>query len=341
MLNVSEFETSAPAVVHQSLAPVHVIGHARSGTSVFVRMLRKYLRIGFGTESQFIIRFYENLSRYGDLADDSSRRRLVEDICQERWFERCDHRFGGFETSPDEILADVATPSYAGVLDAVFRQLAKQMRMERWGDKTPEYIDHLPVLFELFPDARFIHVVRDGRDVALSGFEQPFGEKNVFTAARAWKAAMDKVQAFAGSIPQRQFLEVRYEDFLAEPGDCFEKLIEFLEIDPQDGQLAKAITESVRGELKVGNTEKWRRRLSERQIQRFDRLAADALSHYGYAVSVDSAQPGNRLVNSYWQCDDFIRRVSHPGFLQNAAYRARLRVRDVFRGLTSRPPAQS
>jgi len=91
-------------VVHGSQVPVLVLGHARSGTSVFIRMLRKYLRIAFGTESQFIIRYHSRISKYGDLTKDANVRRLIGDLYRERWFERCQRRLG-FETTIDAIMA--------------------------------------------------------------------------------------------------------------------------------------------------------------------------------------------------------------------------------------------
>ncbi|MEO2030453.1 MAG: sulfotransferase [Planctomycetaceae bacterium] len=313
-----------PPVVHRNTAPVHVIGHGRSGTSVFIRLLRKYLQIAFGTESQFIVRYYNRLERYGDLAEESSRLRLVEDICRERWFRRSGERFG-FSTTADAILADTEEPSYAGVLDATFRQLAKHLDMQRWGDKTPEYIDDLPLLYNLFPGAKYIHVVRDGRDVALSGFEMPFGEKNVFMAGRDWSTAIRKVNAFARSINAEQFLEIRYEDFLSEPREQFVRLIEFLEIDDSDGRLIDFIAGSISDDLMLGNFNKWRTRLNPRQIRRFDGIASNELQQYGYETSVDGSRRPSPIETAYWWLDNKARRLVNWQNIKDTAYRLSLR----------------
>ncbi|WP_197444002.1 sulfotransferase family protein [Maioricimonas rarisocia] len=318
--DVSDFE-----VRHRSTTPVHVLGHARSGTSVFVRLLRKYLHVAFGTESQFIFRFQQRLAEYGDLHQETNRRRLVEDICRERWFERT-HRRLGFETTPDAILADVSDFTYAGVLDATFRQLAGYLEMQRWGDKTPEYINHLPDLYALFPDARYIHVARDGRDVALSAFEQPFGMKNIYCAAVDWTDAMQKVQAFRRRCPESQFFEVRYEDFLTDPVPVFEQLIAFLDIDDTDGSLRQFIADNIDGDLKRGNFEKWRTRLSPAEIRRFDRIAHDHLVHFGYESTANASVVPGGLPAVWWNLDNKARKLLRADYWNDNLYKLRLRL---------------
>ena len=66
------------------------------------------------------------------------------------------------------------------------------MGKARWGDKTPRYVESIPFISGLFPDARFVHLVRDGRDVALSYANVPFGPKTVARAASLWAKRVRK-----------------------------------------------------------------------------------------------------------------------------------------------------
>ncbi|MBX3441609.1 MAG: sulfotransferase [Planctomyces sp.] len=319
-------------VVHRSLEPVHIIGHGRSGTSNMVRLLRDYLRISFGTESQFIIRFHQNLASYGDLTVESNRRRLVEHICTERWFQRCYKRFR-FTTTPDAILADIREFTYPGVLAATFRQLAKHFGLERWGDKTPEYHHDLDVLLSLFPKAKFIHMVRDGRDVALSGFETAFGEKNVYMAAVDWTTAMREACRFAETVPADQLIEIRYEDLLTQPTREFNRLIEFLDIDDADGRLLAHIDATINDRLMLGNFNKWKQRLTPRQIARFDGVACDFLRRYGYECTAAEPARRNWLSDGYWRLDSTFRNLLRADHLADNVYRARLRLTTAMRRL--------
>ncbi len=215
---------------HMRSTPVHIIGHARSGTSILVDVLRRYLNISFGTESQFIIRFEKKLAQYGDLRSEGNIKRLIRDVAQERCFQRW-HKFDGFVLDAEQIFHDLPERSYRGVLEAAFMQLAQHRGMNRWGDKTPEYVFHLPVLYHLLPDAQYIHIVRDGRDVALSIFQQEFGAKNVYKAAIDWRQQRQLVHHFAQTLPPEQFVEIRYEDFLGATDETFRQLVDFLDIE--------------------------------------------------------------------------------------------------------------
>ena len=92
---------------------------------------------------------------------------MIKDISAERFFARSQRNWG-FVFDPTKAFSEMAERTYSGVLDAIFRQLAEHNGMVRWGDKTPQYNDDLSLLRDLFPDAQFVHIVRDGRDVTLS-----------------------------------------------------------------------------------------------------------------------------------------------------------------------------
>lgn len=317
---------SQSGVSHNQSSPVFIVGHARSGTSMTVRLLRKYLQIAFGTESQFIVRFYQQLHRYGNLKDDRNLQRLVDDILKERWFQRCYHRLE-FQTDSKSILAEVKDRTYRGVLEAVFGQLCQHLGMNRWGDKTPEYLLDLPVLLKLFPDAKFIHVVRDGRDVALSAFQQPFGENNVVMAAKDWRDTMERVNHCASELPAHRFLEIKYEQLLQQPVMVFGKLIEFLEIDDPQGEIIEFIERNVGQDIKQNNYEKWRTNWNRSRIIRFDRIAFRYLRQYEYDVSVDEERPPSRVQLAIWSCHNLICKLSQPGYWKDSFYRLKLKLK--------------
>ena len=87
------------SVRHNSQTPVFIVGHCSSGTSILSRLMRNYLRVSFGTESQFMVRFYRTLDWYGDLRDDrwgillgASRKSWIDKLCGAPDSE---HRLGG------------------------------------------------------------------------------------------------------------------------------------------------------------------------------------------------------------------------------------------------------
>src|SRR5262245_18471182 len=187
-------------VTHTVHHPVFVLGCGRSGTSLFGALLRKYTKINLGPETQFIVDIYKRLHTYGDLREDANLRLLIGDIARERCFERWQRRFG-FRLDAARVAADALERTYAGILTAILEQFAAHHRMERWGDKSPNYDRDLGVILELFPEARFIHIVRDGRVVALSNFKCFFGAKNAYKAALDWSRQVTWVQHFKAMMP--------------------------------------------------------------------------------------------------------------------------------------------
>jgi len=337
---MSEASNPMPVWVrHKNCCPVLVLGHGRSGTTILQGLLRRYLRVGFGTESQFIPRYYYGISAYGDLNDDANLRKLLADLVKERWFQRSQSL--GFWTTADSLFEKVRTRTFRGVLDAVFGELARQKGMNRWGDKTPEYVFHLPVLKSLFPDAKYVSIVRDGRDVALSVFELFWGPKNIASAALEWNHTVQLVKDFERTIPADQFLQIRYEDLLDTPVDVFGRLIEFLEIDDSEGEVLANIGRNIRSELKAGNYNKWKQALTARQIRQFDAIAGDLLRDCGYETANVPTRNVGAIEAAYWNVDSRLRRFARRDYWRDNAYRCGLLGRDLARRLGLRRPEEA
>ena len=108
---------------------------------------------------------------------------------------------------------------------AIFEAYAAKVGKPRWGDKTPMYMRHLDLLEDLFPDAQYVHLIRDGRDAALSFLEMPEG---TFTRTWAhpatpaqfaclWRKEVEAARALGRAVGSDRYLEVRYEALVADP----------------------------------------------------------------------------------------------------------------------------
>lgn len=313
-------------VSHTRTNPVIVLGHPRSGTTILVKLLRKYLKVNFGTESQFIVRYQRRLHRFGDLSRPENLRSLVERIAKERCFERTKKRFG-FELDTEQVLRDAKQPTLRGVLDAIYSQFAGYHSMERWGDKSPEYNHDLPALYEVFPDAQYLHIVRDGRDVELSIFREFFGPKNVTMGALSWRNQLEKIEELAADLGPGQFHELRYEDLLREPLREFDRLIDYLGIDDSSGELREFLAERLPTDIRAGNMEKWRTQLTKAQLRRFEQVAHEQLRAHGYETLCESPRPLSPLELGFARVDDFVRRHADRRHWRDHLYRMKLRLR--------------
>src|SRR5215211_3686231 len=119
-----------PIVHRRRRDPLFIVGHGRSGTSIATTLVRTHLRVAFATESQFFIRVYRRLAKYGDLSVDANRRLLVTDLGRERFFRRSAKY--GLQLDVERVVREANPPTYAGVLAAIFTHLAESQQMERW-----------------------------------------------------------------------------------------------------------------------------------------------------------------------------------------------------------------
>jgi hypothetical protein len=111
-----------------------------------------------------------------------------------------------------------------------YRLYAKQQGKPRYGDKTPIYCEHVARIKSILPEARFVHIVRDGRDVSLSLRRMWFAPgQDIRTLALYWQQMVRKARD-AGRR-SGAYLEVSYEDLVHNPQPVLETVCRFIEID--------------------------------------------------------------------------------------------------------------
>nr|WP_157862551.1 sulfotransferase [Nitrosococcus halophilus] len=164
----------------------------------------------------------------------------------------------------------------------------------RWGDKTPSYCTELDVLWHLFPGCRVIHLVRDGRDVALSLSKISWGSKHIPRVAEEWRWKTTLMRKM-GTLLGEHYLEVRYEDLVLDTEATLRTICNFLG-EPFHARMM-AYQSSSEAEMPVGSIQ-WHQKsmqapdpdkvfewtskmpLSDQAI--FDEIAGPALDLFGY-----------------------------------------------------------
>jgi Sulfotransferase family len=230
--------------------------------------------------------------RAGDLAQPAQ----AEELMSEVW----NHprvRLWGLGAEPPAVPVGLTDDEvYRYVVTAPFAAYAAREGKTRWGDKTPAYLPHVDELAEVWPEARFVILVRDGRDVALSVKRLPFGANNAWAAARSWKQAVQLGQDAQRRYPDR-VLTVRYEDLVGDPGTHVERVCAFLslEYDPQMLAIERTDTAKILQDqsgwftnvwagINTTAVGKWRREMTPGQVRTFEGVAGDELRDLGYAT---------------------------------------------------------
>lgn len=204
--------------------PVFLTGFARSGTTWVNELFRDYLDAGLVNEGQFIITFGLRLRHYGDLRIRKNHDRLMRDLSRDRFFSILKMNYS---TTIDWARVKAVPPEFPAIVREILRQIAQHLGKHRIGSKYPAFGRYAGLLNTLFPDCLIVHVVRDGRDCALSHRRMTWGHQNTFAAAVHWRNYLYALHDSSQSMPGR-YLEVRYEDLLSKPEPTVQALERFV-----------------------------------------------------------------------------------------------------------------
>jgi hypothetical protein len=263
-------------------SPVVVLGVSRSGTTLLKAMLDAHPQLAIPSESYFVPQLWD---RHGERP---RRDEILADLGRLE-------RIREWSVDLDAVARRLSPrPAFADVIDAVYRTYAEAQGKARYGDKTPLYMQHLDLLARVFPDARYVHIVRDGRDAALSFLAMR--RKPRFNLSRpraladfavAWRREILAVRRFALGRPVH---ELRFEELVASPEPVLRDVCAFVELAYDPAMLeyhrredpARYADHARLAQPPVADARDWRRELSPRDAELFEAIAGDLLSSFGY-----------------------------------------------------------
>ncbi|MCX7018637.1 MAG: sulfotransferase [bacterium] len=288
----------------EAISPVYVVGVARSGTTLIQQMLDHHPSLAFPWESHFIEVIHKKLPCFGDLSVPENRHKLI--LAMERYQKIAFGEMAGSEWIPGLVaaageLAQAAPPSYAGVIATVYDFHARQRNRPRWGDKTPGYVNCLPLIIELFPKAKIIHMIRDGRDVAVSLMSLSLGPHTAYMSAVRWKQWVRHGLASAELHPDSIF-QLRYEDLTEDPERYLRDVCAFIGEDYVPEMLEfhrdakKRVPQGIHAMINVpankSRHNRWKTELTPTQVRIIEAVAGDLLEQLGYERAFPDARLG-------------------------------------------------
>jgi hypothetical protein len=287
-------------------APVfpQFVGCGRSGTTLLRNMFDSHSVLAMTHESHFIGPLAKVRSKYeadGGFNSDA----FVADLFGDANFVR-----QGLEVEEVRSALAAARPtSYPEAVRAVFSAYAARDGKAMYGDKTPGSVTQIELLAELFPEAKFVHIIRDGRAVALSYLERPeWGPATMAEAANHWKNRVKRGRTAGKAIGAGRYMEVRYEDVVADPETVARSVCEFLGLQFEEGMLSyhenseefiastkdpeafKNLSRPITGGLRD-----WEEEISSGDRHLFEAIAGDLLVELGYPVSGPAPNIGTRV----------------------------------------------
>ena len=277
--------------------PFFIVGNDRSGTTMLRLILDRGPEVAIPPESMFLtdILFADGKA---DLGTDTGVQALMERVWSHPKVQLWELEGPAPAVPPGLRGID----AYRWVAEAPFLAYARRHGKSGWGDKTPHYVHHVAQLLEIWPRARFVILVRDGRDVGISVRRLPFGPNNTWAAAQWWARGIragDRAQAeHPGNV-----ITVRYEDLAGDPQKHVPAICAFLglEYTPAMLELEHAERSKIVADQKswfptlfdginTAAVNRWEREMSPRQQALFAALAGTELAAHGYPVPATPVQ---------------------------------------------------
>lgn len=279
------------------MSPIFVVGCDRSGTTLLRLMLTSHPMVAIPPEGPFVVRLYATFGLL-DYFPPSTIDRFLDAFFE---IEKC-AEWGLERWRLRDALCTAEPKAYSTVVSTVYEEYLRQKQPTKhiWGDKNPGYVSHIGAVASILPHARFLHIIRDGRDVAVSMRKPPFNVTSVTDAAAYWKHQVSKGILGGGEIGHKRYMEIRYEDLVKDSESSLRRICSFCGI-PFDAEMLQ-FDEKNREQALVpaqrlawhANTLRpvtgervsaWKDEMTKADALHFQFLAGSMLRKYQYSVS--------------------------------------------------------
>jgi hypothetical protein len=271
-------------------APFFIVGSGRSGSTLLRMMLVCHSRLTIPPETWYLVPLVRRFSVDRQLSAAEIESAVSIITSHYRW---PDMKLDAQDFA--RRATRLTRPHLRNLVELIYRSHLEAEGKARWGDKTPIYIEILPQLAALFPNSRFIHLVRDGRDVAKSFQATDWVSRWLHDNSREWTAALDLHRRWVRSDLRMRILLVRYEDLVLDTEATLRQICRFIgeEFEPQmlswESKVDEQVPERERhihGKLKLqirsDAVARWKREMNTREKFVSEAFMGPHLTRLGY-----------------------------------------------------------
>lgn len=269
--------------------PIFIIGAQRSGTTLLRLILNAHSRIAIPEDASFLMPLLKKENLYTKIQGEHLRN-LVLYLESSPHFKLWNYDYRGFILE----LRRLKEIGLKELLVNMYASYCESFKKTVWGDKTPSFFRKIDILHALFPDARFIHIVRDGRAVFDSWRKMTPSMKYVSVTAIDWCYKLYKIEKSLKNIPIEKKTTVRYEDLLESPEETVKTICSVIgeKYEPtmmnfyknSNYFIGKHHSELIFKPLDRSNCYKWKNNLSTKEITSFTLIAWYFLKKYKYNI---------------------------------------------------------
>ena len=271
----------------KSDSPFFIVGTQRSGTTLLRLILNSHSLIAVPEEATFLMpllkrRYLQTKISGEDLQSLINYLRLNPQFSL--WSKDYSKYF--------DILLQKKEIHVKELINDLFTIYAHYEGKKIWGDKTPSFFRKIDILYTLFPNAKFIHIVRDGRDVFNSWRKIDASKNNAPVVAMDWSYKLYEIEKSFKKIPDKNKITIRYEDLLDEPEKVLLDVCLFLGVEYESEMLnfykkskkyiGKHHSSLIFCPITDKNKFKWKKELTPQEISSFILIARKFLKKYNY-----------------------------------------------------------
>lgn len=281
----------APGTDSGEFQPTFLFGMERSGTTLLSMMVGAHplIAVPLATTGMWID-FGQRLEAYGHLKQKDDLARLVDAVLAH---ERV--RLWDAELDRERVLADLPLGDYGALVCRVHSEYARAKNKPYWANIDIATLDHMDLVNDWLSTARFVQIVRDGRDVALSHQTMPYGSGNIADCAQAWVSRVGVNAKMGRILGAERYCALRFEDLVDDSEETLKRLCRFLKLpyDPAMLQYAEMVEEKIPDDRRwlwpaidkppqSGKVALWRQGMTQSQRIVFEDIAAATLKNWGY-----------------------------------------------------------
>lgn len=274
--------------------PIQMIGTQRSGSNMLRLMLHELDGVTAPHPPHILERFMPLIPAFGDLSIAANFYDLVNHVCL--LIEYNPVPWTGIVFDRGEIVKRCGQATLAEIQRVVYEMLAEHEGSKIWMCKSMASIHYVNELEERIKPF-YLHLYRDGRDVALSFKKAVVGEKHIYCLAKQWKEEQELSLALFEQLGPQRVIQVKYEDLLADPQNELKKICSVLGILYKDKVLdfyksdeskktaqSGKMWENVEKPLISTNHDKFKSEMTEEDIRIFEQVAGKTLARLGYKL---------------------------------------------------------
>ena len=216
--------------------PIFIVGCPRSGTTILASILNRHSQIASATETHFFnfisknnydwknfnLTIFKQLLEESRIADFTNLVQAKESDLVEK--------FANYNMDQSQSILAIDEFHKKQVFDILMNTLLEKRNKTRFCEKTPQHLNNVQEILKLYPQAKFIHLIRDGRDTVNSLLKMPWRPGGLVNNARFWIQYIKLSQELhkqAGDL-SGNLLTIRYEDLLNNPKQILEQICEFI-----------------------------------------------------------------------------------------------------------------